>query len=256
MPGFRAIQRTVFAGMLLLLVGGCLEQAHPHSARAPLAQSSLSGDSPEPATDPADPSGALEELNPVTGTLRGYAYDPNTLDQAVDVEFYLNDAPTLGGRSLGKASASLGRTAPPAGPYAFAFQMPAEYVNGRAYRVRAYARDTADSANLVELAGSPFLFYAGTNSRGLEQFNQKLGAAFAAQCASCHADAADYAAMKARLGSPSPFAGGSAVNNAIYAKIIGNAPHAGGVACRPAGALCVDVRDWWEAEFSAAAAVN
>jgi hypothetical protein len=234
-------------------MSGCLEQPKVYSGAKKTASSDQTQTPnvapPPPATTPIDPEGAFASMNPDTGVLTGFALDRNTLTQPAEVELYLNAPYNQGGTLLIKVTANQPRQFYPAGNYGFTYQLAAQYMDGKMHRIYGYALDTTTGSR-VPLANSPGAFYAGTNSVGLNFFNSTVRPALIANCSSCHSTIGDYTTAKYNLANPSQFSGGSATNNEIYNKIIGNISHGGGVRCSFAGSPCAEIRAWWPNEFN------
>lgn len=194
------------------------------------------------------PLGALGAITMDLGQIGGYVYDINTPGQSVYVEFYV-DGPAGTGTFLTSVLASNPRAFLPAGPYGFSYMLPfnSPYRDGKIHQLYAYGIDPVSSARST-LAGSPSVFAVGSTAENLAYYNNSVKAGFASACTSCHAGINDYYSLKSMMMSPSKFSGGTANNNLLLNKGLGQA-HGGGARCSAASAPCNAFITWWTMEF-------
>lgn len=241
------------------LLSACLPettvQELDSARRSPITDSGTDSGEPEPAASPSGtPSGGggviqggLGSVSLETGNATGYARDTARANQSIYVEFYI-DGPAGTGTFGGSVLANVNRTLFPSGPYGFSFPIPAQFRDAKLRRLYGYAIDPTTSQR-APLDASPQAFIAGTNQAGIDYFNNSVKPAFQASCTSCHGNMDDYYTYKLKIMIPSRFDGGSATNNSLFNKAVGQG-HGGGNRCgSPNSAPCSVFSQWWNLEI-------
>lgn len=263
--------------MQVLLLGilgvatGCLPETNirtlDESDGVRAAASSASGDpsqsgspGPIPTSSPSPlagggtnslPVGALFSVAMDTGAVSGWAKDSDTPSQSTYIEFYV-DGPMGSGTFAGTLQASAPRSFPQ-GPYGFTFQIPMNFRDAKIHKLYAYSIDTTTSVRAA-LNDSPGNFAVGTNTTGLNYFNNSVKPTFQSYCTSCHGSMDSYISYKERLINPTDPSKSnviSATENSLFDRAHGLS-HGGGNRC--AGGLnaapCSILSQWWMLEFN------
>ncbi|MEK7507261.1 MAG: hypothetical protein AAB585_01795 [Patescibacteria group bacterium] len=147
----REVKLIGLVGLLLglVLLGNYLVFSFPY------IKAIITGDWLEP------PIGFLENVDGVSGVAGGWALDPDTPAQAIDVHFYLDGPAGQGGIFIGFVKAGLprpdvNRVTGHAGNHGFRFTVPDQYRDGREHTIYAYGIDVGVSYN-PPLGNSPLI---------------------------------------------------------------------------------------------------
>jgi len=200
-------------------------------------------------TGPApNAAGLVQSFDPANSYIKGYAYDSANPSVSFFVELWLN-GPRGSGTSLGQLQANTARFLFPQGPYGFTFTMPMQYQNGNINQVYAYAIDPGTGARNA-LGNSPMAFWVGDKAVGKSYYTATVLPQLNNKCQSCHAYDTTYNNVKLSLMTPSKFSGGTATNNEIFNRAMGQ-NHGGGNICGNAsGSPCGALQTWWADEFN------
>jgi hypothetical protein len=206
---------------------------------------------PAPSNSAVLPEGRVNGIDPMNGVVGGWAYDANTLNTSVRIEFYFN-APAGVAPITDSTTANIARQFTPVGNYGYTYNIPQTYRNGKQHRLYVYGIDTTNSAKsllkISDFAPGPSDFFVGPTTAGLNYFNSNnLQNSFNNACGRCHTR--DYYQLKTLLMVPSQFNGGSGTNNILYRKGTGLDNHGGGNVCG-GGAPCSLIPTWYNNEFN------
>jgi hypothetical protein len=244
---------AVLVMALALIVTGCPSKTESTNKSEPLTSSTGgsgsggSGGTTGSGGSTPNAAGVVSSFDPPNSLVRGYAYDPDNTNISFFVELWLN-GPRPGGTPLGQLQANTVRFLFPSGPYGFSYTVPMAYQDGKLRQIYAYAIDPNTGAR-NELGNSPMGFWAGENTAGKAFFNTNVLPVLNANCTSCHT-VGDYIAEKFQLAAPTKFGGGTATNNELINRALGQA-HGGGNRCgTPAGTPCAQFQQWWAMEFN------
>lgn len=200
--------------------------------------------------NPGAPSGAgfiggIDLINE-TGTVYGWAQNVNNPTAAVNVIFY--DGPAGTGTLIGNVTANQVGPGGPGLNHYFTYDLPAAYRNGTNRTLYAYAA-SAIAAN--QLPASPKNYVAYTpRAAGQTYYTNTLRPMLVNRCAGCHSQTElDYQFKYYDLISPTPAAGGTALNNKLINKAAGMAHNGGNICGNKNTAPCSQIQQWWILEF-------
>jgi hypothetical protein len=202
----------------------------------------------EKGTPPPD-SVQLGRITDITalGRVYGYAFDPQNLNIAVQVNFYV-DGPKGTGVAAGSTMANKpGDDANQAGDHAFSIDLAEGFRNGKQREIFAYALIGTEEKPLSSL-GTKYTAYAFSQA-GRDFYAANVQGRMGG-CAGCHT--ISYEQQFYSMIAPSPAKGGTASNNQLINKPAqtNGAAHGGGQSCANAAASpCADFQRWWQVEF-------
>lgn len=185
-------------------------------------------------------SGAVTSIS-TSGSIWGYALDPNNKTKSLRVYFYV-DGPVGSGTLIGNTLANIQSLGPNAGHY-FSFTIPPQFADAKPHKIYAYGYAASTSFAL-----SPTSFaYTAYTPKAEAIYNQGINNLVTSTCNRCHSWNFKDLYYGALL-SPTPTQGGSGTNNKFYQKMMG---HGGGKYCNaPTDFPCNDIQTWWAAEFN------
>lgn len=185
-------------------------------------------------------TGSVSSIS-TSGSIWGYAFDPNNKTKSLRVYFYV-DGPVGTGILLGNALANIQSLGPNAGHY-FSFTIPPTYADGKPHKIYAYGYAASASFILSPTSTS----YTAYTPKAEAIYNQGINNLVTSTCNRCHSWNFKDLYYGALL-SPTPTQGGSGTNNKFYQKMMG---HGGGKYCNVSTDFpCSDIQIWWNAEFN------
>lgn len=175
-----------------------------------------------------------------SGSIWGYAYDPNNKTKSMRVYFYV-DGPVGTGKLIGNSLANIQSLGINAGHY-YSFTIPATYADGKPHKIYAYGHAATVSFSLTPTSFA----YTAFTPKAENIYNQGINNLVTSTCNKCHSWNFKDLYYGALL-SPTPAQGGTATNNKFIQKMQG---HGGGKYCNALTDFpCSDIQAWWNAEF-------
>jgi hypothetical protein len=202
------------------------------------------------------PLGRMDPAS-ASGLVSGWSQDLDEPEEAVQIEIYADGARGVGELVATVPADQMYSGAGPAGKVRFSFQMPDRFRDKMPHTIQAYAVDTQDPSQVVELKDSPQTrtWYIATGN-GRSHYDSTVMAFITAnnnaRCGRCHSSsefAYDRVLYNLFL-DPAPPAGGAA-NNRMYNRMRGLS-HPGGNFCGGSPsttAPCSDLIQVWNLEF-------
>lgn len=191
----------------------------------------------------ANSFGYADPVTPI-GSVNGEAKDPANPNATVTVFFFVG-GPSGSGQAAGSTVANLPGLGNTGGAHRFSHTLPAQFRNGVAQTVYAYAFING-TYQLIGNGQQTYAAYTPT-AAGQTFYTQNLQTQFQSRCASCHS--VSYEAQYANLISPTKYRGGTSSTNALVVKASGQG-HGGGSHCGGVNAgLCAQIQQWWALEF-------
>jgi len=207
------------------------------------------GTTTTPPTNTTLPTGAVTSITNM-GKVTGWAADPEDLNSAVVVQFYVDGPPGTGTRIGGITANQSGFNGGYAGNHAFQYFIPVAYRDGVTRQLYATVTDTTGD---IALTGTPMTFTAyASQVNGFNYYTNTLKPILTNRCASCHT--IGYDQHFASLLSPSKAAGGTQTNNEMINMPSGShmgKNHPGGNICgNKNNSPCSEIQTWWTLEFN------
>ncbi|SMF13185.1 hypothetical protein [Pseudobacteriovorax antillogorgiicola] len=188
---------------------------------------------------PAGSQGNIVDISR-DGVITGWAINPSSINDTVDVNLYINNALV---QTIPANQDIFDNDNP--GAHGFQMTLANTYRNGQSFNLSARVVIDGDE---LELAGSPQDFAAlPKQAAGRTYFDTNVEPLVVANCG-CHGRALSYDYSWDRLANPLTTQGGGATDNRFYDKAAGQVQHAGGNACS-GNQTCDQIVAWWQIEF-------
>ena len=188
------------------------------------------------------PLSSFGEVRLITldGVAEGWVVNPSDLSETISVELYIDN--NLIGTAQADHDIFDNNTE---GSHGFRVVLNDSFRNGARFQLKVRIR--LDN-NLIDLAGSPYVFAALPKKEGGDlYFEDNLRNILIANCG-CHGNSLDYEYSWARLAQPLRTNNGSSVNNRFFLKASGRVQHSGGNSC-DGNTVCDEISLWWQREF-------
>ena len=188
--------------------------------------------------------------NSSAGLLKGWARDPDNVNQAVTVEIYAN-GPRGSGSFLTSTVANLSyASAEVSGNVGFQYQLPAAYADGVQHTYYIYAQDTQSATTFAQVALSPKAATAySPRTTALNKWNADVLPTLNSSCTGCHGSWTFSAVLYSGFINSSGVPAGATANS-FYQKITGGISHGGGGNFCNGNNLCTNLQAAYNLQFN------